>query len=68
MSDDQPRKHFVGTRGRRLTYDQALELGRKLFDAIEADRLDQSLNEPIESIRDDDQPGVVDTPTTEDQE
>jgi hypothetical protein len=53
MSDDQPRKHFVGTRGRRLTYDQALELGRKLFDAIEADRLDQSLNETTATTTDD---------------
>jgi hypothetical protein len=53
MSDDQPRKHFVGTRGRRLTYDQALELGRKLFDAIEADRLDQSLDRDTATTTDD---------------
>ena len=54
MSDQQPRKHYVGSHGRRLTYEQALELGRRLFDAIEADRLLGAVEDSEESTERDD--------------
>jgi hypothetical protein len=49
------RKHYVGSHGRRLSHDEALELGRRLFDAINADRLLRSV-EP-DTTEGDDQDG-----------
>jgi hypothetical protein len=50
---DQPRKHFVGAHGRRLSREEALELGRRLFDLIEGDRLGRTLDQ--DTTTDDDQ-------------